>query len=414
MLGDGNVFDDPAIGAYKVSIVGSFSTVRRWLDLIAPFNDPQEIKREFRTRPTYQGQVYSKQLIEWFRINAFTGPKCTTLPWPEDLPNELMLPFLRGLWDTDGSISIFRHPNTARIPEFKASFGVKARPFVERVHEELRKRLGLPDVAIRDTAGITVFSFGDASAKLVADFLYKDSPEHLRNEDRYDIYKEMCRVQEHHDSIMCFCGAKAEREGHCIKCWYEKVYVSKVDNIKCSCGNPVHAKGLCSACYTEQIRAEAVGETLEEARAKICKTRDCGKRAATGKDECRNCILTVHKGECSTCHERPGNCAFGLCKACYERQRRAKAAQQVALEDGVPYVHKPAGRPDLDKFNDEIVAAYKSGVSAAQLAKTYRASGPTIADRLRKAGVHIRKRWEDFVPTPELASETSANTTEST
>lgn len=396
LLGDGNVYADFDRCAYKVSIVGSYSTVRRWLDLISPFSEPQEIKREVRTRPTFQGQVYSKPLIEWFRDNAFTGPKCSTLQWPDDLPDEFMVPFLRGLWDTDGSLSIFKRPNKDWRPEFKASFGVKTRPFVERVYEELKKRLVLPDIVIIDTSGVTAFAFSSASAKIVADYLYKDCPKHIRNEDRYDVYLKMCETQEHYDNLRCTCGEKLEREGQCLTCWWKTTYVSKVDRtITCPCGKPIHAKGLCTTCHSRRVRAEASGITLQEALEKICKTTDCGNRAAFGKDECRNCSLRTWTDRC-VCGKAVR--ALGMCKACYERQRRAETAKQIAKEDGVPYIHRPAGRPDLEQFHDEIIKAYKAGTSSAELAKTYRTSGPTIIDRLRKAGVHIRKRWEAVVP----------------
>ena len=410
LLGDGNVYSSQEHGTHRVTVVGSYSTTRRWLDLKAPYKDHCEIKREHRTVGTYQAYVDSKQLIEWFDKNAFVGPKAARLPWPEDLPSEHMIPFIRGLWDSDGWLAIFHH-DKGHIPEFKAGFGVMTPGFVYRLRDELTRLTRLSPPAIYESSGTHKFSYGSSSAEVVADLIYRDAPEHLRNDDRFDVYLQMRKIRAEYDSIMCPCGVKAERQGFCITCWYKYVYISKVDpSITCFCGKPVHAKGLCSACRSRQVRAEMSGQTLEAALTTVCKTPDCGKYAVTGKDVCKSCLLKVHTGPCSTCHERPGNCAFGLCKVCYERQRRARAAQQQAQEDGVPYVHKPAGRPDLDKFNDEIVAAYKSGVSAAQLAKTYRASGPTIADRLRKAGVHIRKRWEEVVQEP--VSDPPAETSE--
>jgi len=48
--GDGNVYQ--GYNDNRVSVCGSYSTVRRWLNLIAPHKNPQEFKR---SEGTFQG-----------------------------------------------------------------------------------------------------------------------------------------------------------------------------------------------------------------------------------------------------------------------------------------------------------------------------------------------------------------------
>lgn len=398
LLGDGNVFVDDRRGIYRVGIVGSLSTTSRWLDLIAPYKQPYEIDRPNRSQVTYQGTIDSKPLIEWFQAHAFTGPKADNLPWPEDLPEEHIVHFLRGLWDTDGSLCIFYHNHAEKnweMPEFKASFGVKPAQFVTRVRDELVKRLEVPEVVIVEGSGIHKCSYGGKSAKKIADYLYGNAPIHLRNEDRYEIYTQMCAIQLEHSEITCPCGAEAQRQGLCTPCWYQTALPGvSGDRPMCPCQKTgVYRDGLCHTCYSNNKRGVVYRETI----ANKCTQPDCTKHAAFGKDKCSGCLFEAQTGDCPC--GRKDVVAHGLCRKCYQRQHREKTAAKYS--NGT-YVRKQISRPDLDV--DAIIAAYKAGTSAAKLALIHNTSGPTIVKRLRSAGVYIRQ-WGEPVTLPIEPSE---------
>lgn len=313
-------------------MVGSISTATRWLHLIAPGKKPVPIRPAV---DTWQAYVDSEPLIDWFRKNAFVGPKTATVSWPEDLPEEYFIPFLRGLWDTDGSLAIFRREDHLTwIPEFKSGLGMKPKPIVERARDEISKRLGLHSPVVIWSAEVWKFTYAGQSAKTVADYLYKDSPDHIRNEDRYDIYKQMCEIQEEHDARRCPCGKPVEKAWYCTQCWYDNCHTRIMGpGTYCKCGNtPVFSKGLCSACYTRKKRSEAAGVPIEEALTRKCAAEKCLKRAAFGKDKCRGCLIRTWTDPCP-CGATTRIIAHGLCKRCYENQRRAKlraAAKSVA------------------------------------------------------------------------------------
>lgn len=143
LLGDGNVHESVKYGNYRVSACGSESTAKRWGALIQAGREPQE----FKSSPgTYQIYLNDKEMVQWFKEeHGISGPKTEDLPWPEDLPEEYLVHFLRGLWDSDGGISIFdrRANGHAGNPEVKANFGVDCEPFVEKVREALERVCGV-------------------------------------------------------------------------------------------------------------------------------------------------------------------------------------------------------------------------------------------------------------------------------
>jgi hypothetical protein len=91
----------------------------------------------------------------------------------------------------------------------------------------------------------------------VADYLYADAPEHLRNEDRYEVYLRMCALREQIHDAACPCGRRVTHEGRCQRCWWAARGRKTGPGTICACGkSPVHGRGLCVACYNRAIRAE--------------------------------------------------------------------------------------------------------------------------------------------------------------
>jgi hypothetical protein len=287
LLGDGNVYEGTK--DWRVSACGSLSTTRRWVQLVAPENlgprNPQEFKRSLGT---YQCYVNSKALVDWFKAQGICGSKSDTLVWPEDLPAEFKVHFLRGLWDTDGSLSIWdrRAHGKKGNSERKAGFGCKAVEFVQRVRFELECVLpGLPHVADYWSAGTQKFSYGGTTAQRVADYLYAEAPEHLRNEDRVEVYQQMKALGEDIENACCPCGAAVEKEGWCTACWWANRLHKTGEGTVCACGKSVLAKGLCSACYSREVR---VRSGWKRKSVGLCV---CGKSA-------------YRRGKCDACYSR--------------------------------------------------------------------------------------------------------------
>lgn len=255
LYGDGNVYRGKA--DYRISLVGSLSTTRRWLALIRPGAVPREFKHSVGT---YQAYVNSKVLFEWFERRGVSGPKAHSLAWPNDLPQEHKVHFLRGLWDTDGSLSIHPRKPHKGNPEVKARFSTSTESFIVRVREELRVQLGVGHVAVcPPDRGVYVISYSGSAAMEIADALYRDVPEHLRNEDRYQVYLRMVALRDQIQDMTCPCGRPATHEGRCQRCWWELHGRKTGAGTVCSCGKPILARGLCSACYTRQRRRGLTG-----------------------------------------------------------------------------------------------------------------------------------------------------------
>lgn len=288
LLGDGNVHEGK--GYYRVSACGSYSTIKRWMDLIAPGKKFSEFKR---SPGTYQGYVDSRLMVNYFKDeHGICGPKSENLPWPEDLPEEFLRSFLQGLWDSDGGISIFdrRAHGHAGNPEVKAGFGVDCEPFVEKVREVLERVCGAPRVVIGRGKGKNKKNhrivYGGTSAFKVLDYLYPEAPEHLRNEDRIEMYQKACEIREFVDNACCPCGEPARLEGHCHPCWYAQTPNTTGGDTVCACGkSPILAKGMCTACYNRVRRAKP---SYQRKSTGACA---CGKPA-------------YRKGKCDACYAK--------------------------------------------------------------------------------------------------------------
>lgn len=258
LLGDGNVYRHKKYS--RVSVCGSLSTVTQWMDLLAPGKVFSEFKR---SKGTYQGYVDSRQLVEYFEFRwGLVGPKCENLPWPEDLPADLLVHFMRGLWDSDGSLSIYdrRAHGKQGNPEFKARFGVKDKQFVERVRAELEQVLRLDRVVVsKENKGGWRVSYSGSPAMRVADWIYSTGSNPV-NEDRIKVYSRMCAIRQQVETCLCACGqALPWKDTLCRRCWWGKHGRTTGPGTVCpECGKrDIKAKGLCLPCYKRARRRAA-------------------------------------------------------------------------------------------------------------------------------------------------------------
>lgn len=261
LYGDGNVYKHPASGDYRVSACGSISTTRRWIRLLDESRTPKEFTR---SPGTFQAYVNDRGLVEYFeRGLGICGPKAGSLVWPADLPAEFERDFIRGLWDTDGSlfIQLRRHRQGLGNDSPRAKFDSKCESFVEHLRGRLEALTGVDHVAVsaekKKHSTWHVIKYAGAPAMKVADYLYGSFPAHLVNDDRVEAYKRLCALRDHVDGLLCPCGEPATMEGRCHRCWWVARGLKTGLGTVCStpeCGKPVLAKGLCSACYSRERR----------------------------------------------------------------------------------------------------------------------------------------------------------------
>jgi len=248
------------------------------------------------TPRTYRCYVSSKALSDWIlSTHGYRGKKSHTLRWPEWVRPAHKVHFLRGLWDTDGCLSIQDRKRSGLTgnPMPVVAYRSATRSMVERVRDELVLALGVSEAAISEgTNGTYLVSWGGAHAMTVADFLYGSAPEHLRNEDRIEKYRSMCALRDRLAQA-CACGQPEQySEGKCRACWQATQPRTTGPGTQCAtdgCTRPVWTNGLCDPCRKRQARAE-------------------GKYARVAKGTCR----------CGS----PSYRTDGLCTACAARRKR--------------------------------------------------------------------------------------------
>jgi len=311
-LGDGCA---PSSG-YLLQCTGAISTITRWRALIT--DDTRPFYEHKHAPGAFVAVVRSRALSDWMlQVHGYRGKKSDKLRWPEDLPKACLPHFIRGLWDSDGCIYV-QKTRTRGNKQRSLVYTSIAVPFVERLGLEIEKALGIPvpklnRTVVPQSGNVRVqLSYTGALAQKFADWLYKDAPEHIRNEDRMGGYHEMCALQEAVET-------------------------------PCACGNPRYtASGLCRACW-EATQTHTTGPGT------VCGTEGC-TREVWAKGLCGSCLSAerIHQPG----YRRPvqGACQCGatayrkgLCDACYERQRRGRPLR--GQEPVAPVVLAPSVAP---------------------------------------------------------------------
>lgn len=263
LYGDGNVYGNYETGDYRVSASGSLSTTTRFGELFGVARAPHVVSEE-----GWEVYLNDKELVEHCRdVLGLFGPKADILTWPKDLPHEFERDFIRGLWDSDGSIFIEsrRHRDGRGNDTPRTKYDSASQGFVASLRERIETLTGAPRVAIskqtklnKETGRTSTwygFKYGGASAMMVADYLYADPPSDLVNQDRVAMYAQMRELRDFVDNQACPCGDPALWEGRCIPCWYDVKGRKTGPGVTCRlCTKPVHANGLCSGHNSTEHR----------------------------------------------------------------------------------------------------------------------------------------------------------------
>lgn len=264
LLGDGHVPRPSSTGYGRVTLVGARSTVSRWQALVTPDDAPLY---EFAHSPgTFRSDIGSSVLLHQLAAKGLSGPKTFNLPWPSDIPDAVLPHFIRGLWDTDGCLSIIDRSKHGRRgnPQPQAIYVSVCQPFVEKLAAEIHRVSGLPlhnvTTVQRPTAPIHRVAYVGVQAHTFADWLYGAAPERLRNEDRMEVYAKFLELR----AKRCACGGVIYSKDQCRTCWDAAIPNTTGEGTQCSrgCGRPVLAKGLCNACRKRDARALAKAAKL--------------------------------------------------------------------------------------------------------------------------------------------------------
>lgn len=191
--------------------------------------------------------VYDIRLVKWlsdqYKLDSkFDGE----LSPPSDLPSELFVPFLRGIWDSRGSISC-KKKNNGKLISVIIRFN--SEPMVDWI---VARSPGLIKGEARKNGKIDAFMATRVGSNAVSflKFLYSgfDGIGSSKNKDSvFSIINEYESVA----STKCSrCGEIASfGKDLCHSC-----SVTKWSGALCSCGEPVVASGMCVRCYGKHNR----------------------------------------------------------------------------------------------------------------------------------------------------------------
>lgn len=236
------------------------------------------------------------------QVHGYRGKKSDKLTWPEDLPASCLLHFIRGLWDSDGCIYVQDRAKrkVSGNPTRSLIYTSISVGFVERLAKEIHLAIGLPiptlHIQVIPQTGNrrAQLVYSGAHAQKLADWLYRDAPEHLRNDDRVAAYQEMLSVRDQAEAP-CGCGSsEVYGGGKCRPC-YEAARPKKTgEGVPCTgepgCPRPVIASGLCDICRKRKARSE--GRSKPRVRG-VC---GCGSPATRKGDQCEACYSRARRG----------------------------------------------------------------------------------------------------------------------
>ena len=126
-------------------------------------------------------------------------PRKTSNLWPINVPDKYLSDFVRGFFDGDGSIYIYKVNRTLQI---KSSFVSSSLPFITNFNQRLCKELNIPkksihkDIYNRKKPLYVIHLYIDDSEKLYQ-FMYKNKPE-LYLDRKYQIFKKWESIKRRH------------------------------------------------------------------------------------------------------------------------------------------------------------------------------------------------------------------------
>jgi hypothetical protein len=217
----------------------------------------------------YHTAIHSKDVNEWFQGRGYSGKKSHSLIWPEDIPEEFMWDFVRGLIDTDGSwpkINSNDECTQKGKPKIMLTYSSATKDFVEKFAKFLNLDSGAKE-SFKEMNGKKYFiyslSCSDFEKTIELGLKIYDCPPNIRNEQKYQDFKYGLTLHSNYQKGCIICGDKLKTAEYCTKHFYE---IRKKEQLptRCFCGDESYVikLGLCSTHYNRYIRRRKVNPHL--------------------------------------------------------------------------------------------------------------------------------------------------------
>lgn len=139
----------------------------------------------------FQVQFGDKNFYEFLTGIGLTPAKSKTLG-PLFVPGAYFKDFLRGCIDGDGTIGVFKHPES-RHPQLRIRLYSASARFLEWIKKEISKNIGIQTGWIEPGSGVTVLTYAKKDSIRLIDFIYYSSVEHYLKR-KYNIARPFMRV----------------------------------------------------------------------------------------------------------------------------------------------------------------------------------------------------------------------------
>lgn len=242
IIGDGNVFIK--FPHHRVSIGCCGELKDKILKHVGQFS----VYRKNPEKDFYECYTNSREVAFWFRDElGICGKKSHTISVPKIIENdEQFFEFLRGYFDTDGSVGTHT-PKRKKALCFRCSFASCSLEMLEQIMERVKKYEveGHITKNVKKIKGeeftCWVLSFNGEYATRLLSLMYKNKGE-LYLSYKFDRYMQYLKDKDER-SICSICGDKAFSDCLCHRCFWD------ARKEICSCGQPVLAHGVCRFMY---------------------------------------------------------------------------------------------------------------------------------------------------------------------
>ena len=252
VYGDGYV--DPRKGRRRVVVVSQDrDLLEKWVAWLG--------KGELRKRPSskaYSVEVGCKKLTDWFESQGISGKKSGTMQWPEGIPEQYTADFVRGLWDTDGSVLRGKGID-GRTDFLRMSIALRSEGFVQSLISCVPHPL-IYERAVRKSGPYVGYVMHVArlhglAAEDLFRWIYQNAPESACMDRKKQAGLEFLQWASDNASKCERCGAEVRARKFCGGCSR-----TKYDSAVCACGSvPVVAHDKCRRCYNAQRKSDSSG-----------------------------------------------------------------------------------------------------------------------------------------------------------
>jgi hypothetical protein len=241
-MGDGH--SDNRKGDREITFTsGDLDLVSKWARL-AEVEDRVKIRASQKYWTASFGDI---RLTEWLAGYGMAGRKGTKLIWPVDMPEELVVHFARGLWDTDGHIGKLAN-RAHKVDAIRVCFVNKSPAMAEGLIKFFPSLMRSVQIIKKGPYVGYEYAEARASGKRAVEFVkevYLNAPEHLRCDRKYKTAVDFLAWLEANSKTCSSCDRPVIGDRKCKHCVRKKW-----EGVSCACGAlSIVARGMCRACY---------------------------------------------------------------------------------------------------------------------------------------------------------------------